>query len=61
MKEYLTSQQVAKILQISRRSVWNMIHDGRLKAVIISGDKRKSYRILRGELDRFVAKQYGEK
>lgn len=58
MNEYLTPQQVAKILQVHRRTVWNMIHDGRLKAVVISGEIRKSYRILRGELDRFVAKQY---
>jgi len=56
--EYLKPSEVAKLLKITPRSVIKMILEGRIKALQISGTKRKSYRILSGELDRFSAEQY---
>ncbi len=56
--EYLKPSEVALKLKVCRRTVINMIHSGKLKALIISGKKQKNYRILSGELDRFVAEEY---
>ena len=55
---YLKPSQVAKIFQISTRTVIHMIEDGRIRAVTIRGNKRNTYRILEKELDRFVAEEY---
>lgn len=56
--EYLKPSDVARILKVSPRTVINMIHAGKLKAITITGEERKCYRILSGELDRFVAEEY---
>ena len=56
--KYLRPKEVAVILQVTQRTVINMIHDGKIRAVVISGKKRKSYRILSCELDRFTAIEY---
>ena len=57
-KEFLKPSDVAMRLQVSTRTVINMISAGKIKALEITGDKRKSYRILSGELDRFIASEY---
>lgn len=56
--EYLKPSEVARILNVCPRTVINMIRDGKLRAVTLSGKSRKSYRILSGELDRFTAEEY---
>jgi len=56
--EYLRPSEVAGILKVSTRTVLKMIETGKLKALVLSGDKRKNYRILSGELDRFAAEEY---
>lgn len=56
--EYLKPSEVAAILKVSAHTVLNMIRDGKLKAINISGKERKCYRILSGELDRFAAEEY---
>ena len=58
MDEFLTPKEVATILKISKRSVINMIQNKKIKALILSGEKRFQYRILRGELDRMIAEEY---
>ena len=59
--EFLTPQDVALALKISPKTVLKMIKDGRLVAIEIAGDKRKTYRILSGELDRYIAGEYVKK
>lgn len=56
--ELLTPNEVAKIFKVSSRTVVNMIRDGKLNYIIIGGEKRKSYRIYRGEIERFAAEEY---
>lgn len=56
--EMLTTKEVAAILKVSPRAVNKMLKYGRLRGLHISGEKRKTYRFLRGEIDRFVAEQY---
>ena len=56
--EFLRPSEVALRLKVSTRTVVNMILRGTIKALEISGEKRKSYRILSGELDRFIASEY---
>ena len=56
--EYLTPSEVARLLKVSSRTVINMIHSQKLKALEVAGKKRMSYRILLSELDRFIAKEY---
>ena len=56
--EYLKPSEIARMLNVHSRTVINMIHDKRLRAITITGKTRKSYRILKGELDRFVAEEY---
>lgn len=58
MDNYLTPSEVAKGLKVHRRTVINMIQKGILKAVIVSGEKRKTYRIWEKELDRFMSENY---
>jgi len=58
MDEYLKPSEVARILKVTTRTVNNMVRDGTLRAVTIRGKDRKSYRILSGELDRFVSEEY---
>ena len=59
--EFLKPSDVALRLKVSTRTVVNMILKGKIKALEISGEKRKSYRILSGELDRFIASEYHKK
>lgn len=56
--EFLKTSEVARILKVCDRTVINMIQNGTLRALTISGENRKSYRILSGELDRFIAREY---
>lgn len=56
--EFLKIAEVAQQLRVTSKTVLNMIRDGRLKGVAISNGPRKHYRILKGELDRYVAEQY---
>ena len=59
--EFLTLSELCIRLKVSRPTVMNMINTGKLTAIILSGDKRKSYRVLVSELDRFIASEYQKK
>ena len=56
--EYLTPTEVARLLKVNPRTVLRMIENGKILAVELAGTKRKTYRILSGELDRFVSREY---
>ena len=58
MDEYLTPDEIAEALKVCSRTVIKMIENGKLKALCISGTKRKTYRILAADLDRFAAEEY---
>lgn len=58
MDQYLTPEEVAEALKVCSRTVIKMIECGKLKALCISGKKRKTYRILAKDLDRFAAEEY---
>ena len=58
-EEYYTTEEVAKILKVSYKTVRRMIESGKIKTIDVGfGSERKAHRILAGELDRFVAEQY---
>jgi excisionase family DNA binding protein len=56
--EWLTVEQVAEQLQINPETVRVWIRKGELP-VLDLGSRRMGYRILREELDRFIASHYG--
>ncbi|MFH1745129.1 MAG: helix-turn-helix domain-containing protein [bacterium] len=49
----LTIQEAAKVLSVSKRTVYRWIDSGDLKAARIG---RKTYRVFESELDKFVRK-----
>jgi excisionase family DNA binding protein len=52
----LPLQRVAERLGVKRRTVNQMIHDGRLPAVNVSqGKKRSTWRVKRGDVEDFIA------
>ena len=52
----MTYREVANALGLSERTIWGLVASGQLNAVRIG---RRSVRILREELDRFLASQPG--
>lgn len=56
MNTVLTVEQVAKELQVSERTVYQYIKDGRLKATNIGTAKRGTWRINREDLDKFLGR-----
>lgn len=58
MDKFLTTKQFAEILNVSPRTITNLIKDGKIRAVVIGGSKRITYRIYEKELDRFMAENY---
>ena len=58
MDKFYTPQEVAKSLNVSSRTILNLIRDKKIKAVIVGGTKRITYRIYEKELDRFMAENY---
>lgn len=58
MDKFYSPQQVAESLNVSSRTILNLIRDGKIKAVIVGGTKRITYRIYEKELDRFMAENY---
>jgi excisionase family DNA binding protein len=58
MKEFYTTQEFAKLMNISFRQVHKLIHSGKIRAINISTGARPSYRILCQEYLRFVAEEY---
>lgn len=58
MDRFLTTKDIAKILQIMPRTVINMIKRGELRAVKIGKGPRAEYRIYEKEIDRFMAESY---
>ena len=57
-EDFYRIHEVANILKVCPRTVLNMIKQGKFKVIEISGVKRKTYRILKGELDRYIAEEY---
>ena len=57
-EEFYKLSEVAKILRVTTKTILNMLRDGRLRGIPISNGTRKHYRILKKELDRYVAEQY---
>jgi excisionase family DNA binding protein len=49
--KYLTTEEVAKILRVSTRSIFRYIKNGRLKAIKVG-----YWRIAKRELDNFIEK-----
>lgn len=58
MDEFYTPKQVADSLRVSTRTILNLIKSGKMKAIIVGGLKRNTYRIYQKELDRFMAENY---
>ena len=58
MDEFYTPKQVAESLQVSTRTIINLIKNGKMNAVIVGGSTRNTYRIYQKELDRFMAENY---
>lgn len=54
MKKYYTVKQVGYILQVSTRTIYNLIKQGRLK----SYKKEKEWRIEENELKHFIHTNY---
>lgn len=54
--ELLTYAQAAQLLQVSDRTVWQLVKEGRLKAVRFAG---RTVRIDRRDLDAFVEQAKG--
>ena len=50
----LTVAEVARRLGISKETVYRLINDGRLQAVVVSGKKLRRMRIEEQELERFI-------
>jgi excisionase family DNA binding protein len=53
VSDVLTVDQVAKELQIHSKTVYQLIKDGRLKAMNVGTKSRTSYRIDRKDLEDF--------
>lgn len=58
MDKFYTTKELGNILNVSPRTIINLIKTGKIKAVIIGGVKRTTYRIYEKELDRFMAENY---
>ena len=54
---YLTTEEVAGILRLERRTVQLKIRDKQIRAINVGSDKKPSYRIEQTELDRFIAER----
>ena len=55
--DFLTPEEVAKILKVSKRTVYRWIESGDLKVARIG---RKTYRVFESDLKKFVNKFYVE-
>lgn len=58
--EFLTVAEVSRILKVHPRTVINMIKLKKIKGLELSGTKRITYRVLRGEIDRYISKEYSK-
>ena len=56
--EWMTVREVADFLKVHEEIVRRWIRDGEL-AVLDLGGQKTGYRVLRGELDAFIAARYG--
>lgn len=50
----LTVVEVAQRLGVAKETVYRLINDGRLHAIVISGKKLRRMRIEEQELERFI-------
>jgi len=55
--DLLTPEEVAKILKVSKRTVYRWIDSGELKVARIG---RKTYRVFESDIKKFVNKYYVE-
>jgi len=53
MKPYLTITQVAEILNVSYRTIWDLIHTNEMNSIKIG----RVYRISTAHLNQFIAKR----
>ena len=58
MEKFWTPDQFAKVLNVTPRTVINLIHDGKIHAVVVGGKRRTRYRIFPNELDRFMSENF---
>ena len=56
--EFLTVNEVAKILKVSSLKIYKMIWDDQIKAVKLGKNKRSPWRIPQTELQRLHAQAY---
>ena len=56
MDDWLTSEQVAQLIGVSRTTVWNAVRDGRLEATTYLVRSRTTIRIRRSAVERFLAR-----
>ena len=50
----ITVAEAANRLGISKETVYRLINDGRLHAIVVSGKKLRRFRIEEQELERFI-------
>lgn len=58
LDKFYTPQEIGDALQVSSRTIINLIKAGKMRAVIVGGIKRNTYRIYEKELSRFIAENY---
>jgi excisionase family DNA binding protein len=58
LDEFYTTKELGSILKVTSRTIINMIKSGKIRAVIVGGSKRTTFRIYKKELDRFMAVNY---
>ena len=56
MDEWLTTEQCAELIGVSRTTIWNAIRDGRLEATTYRVHSRTTIRIRRSAVDQFLAR-----
>lgn len=58
LDEFYTTKELGRILKVTPRTIINMIKSGKIRAVIVGGSKRTTFRIYKKELERFMAVNY---
>jgi excisionase family DNA binding protein len=56
--EWLTVREITRLLKVHEETVRRWVRSGALPAILL-GSARGGYRVRRGDLDRFIAEQFG--
>lgn len=59
--EWMTIQDVSEYLKVDPETVRRWVRSGELKALSLGQGNRSGYRILKSELEMFIAARYGYK